>query len=294
MHEMIDATFDLNHSAWTRQHRVSETSFDTEGFGDCIFEDIDAKTEDLTINIRDDSIGGLSPVPKLKRRKLSRAPLSPASTGRTDSFEDADFGNFCADLSFDDAYPVYENFNPWSCSKYTDDLYNAFPEHNIYDIFLESSDSIRTYSHAQPVKRLCKRKNSSSMGSINKDASLFQGDFDVGPWQEREQQILLHVLYCFLTSELRIVAEVAWKCEIFRPKRAIDKKVKRILKFSKWRERDLDIIRAELAQIMTDCGIAKLCPDDLEIVEETRQQYLALGLPSTLPLQLQPPGPPAR
>mmetsp|Transcript_34768 Transcript_34768/g.55750 ORF Transcript_34768/g.55750 Transcript_34768/m.55750 type:complete len:192 (+) Transcript_34768:263-838(+) len=55
-------------------------------------------------------------------------------------------------------------------------------------------------------------------------AQALKGKISTGSWLPREEKILLHLMYAFASFELKTIAEVAWKCGILRPRRAIDKK----------------------------------------------------------------------
>mmetsp|Transcript_18431 Transcript_18431/g.29996 ORF Transcript_18431/g.29996 Transcript_18431/m.29996 type:complete len:289 (-) Transcript_18431:1185-2051(-) len=108
----------------------------------------------------------------------------------------------------------------------------------------------------------------------------FQGPLDTGAWLPHEDKVLHHIIYAFASFELKIIAEVAWKCGIHRPRRAIDKKVKRILRFDKWRERNIKKIKQEIRNISEARDMQFLSASEDMTFERVRAEYDALNMPS--------------
>ncbi|GBG33059.1 Hypothetical Protein FCC1311_092832 [Hondaea fermentalgiana] len=112
------------------------------------------------------------------------------------------------------------------------------------------------------------------------DESLFVGAVTTGPWRLEEEKLLLHIMYTFIDAELRTMAVVAWKCGIHRPKRAIDKKIKRTLRFSKWRERDIPSAQSEILRLLREKTFAALPQSQYDCLAAVRVELQRLGLPS--------------
>mmetsp|Transcript_17203 Transcript_17203/g.29479 ORF Transcript_17203/g.29479 Transcript_17203/m.29479 type:complete len:231 (+) Transcript_17203:1192-1884(+) len=138
-----------------------------------------------------------------------------------------------------------------------------------------SSDS--STSSQTTTKR---RRTNKPHDEIFQDPQLFKGQKQTGTWKEHEDKLLLHIMYAFISVELRTIAAVAWKCGIRRPRRAIDKKIKRTLRFGKWRDREVRAVRSHIQEIMVERKMQSLDENEEKLFEEIREHFKQLGVPS--------------
>lgn len=74
--------------------------------------------------------------------------------------------------------------------------------------------------------------------------------YNEGRWGSDETTLLLAVCHTYICEELRLIGEIAAACGVNRPLRAIDKQLKRTLKFRRWIDRDPTQLRATLGAIL--------------------------------------------
>lgn len=110
-------------------------------------------------------------------------------------------------------------------------------------------------------------------------------EYKQGKWEEHEERLLAHIVYCFSSRELKDIAKVANSCGIIRNSRAIDKKLKRMVNFGNWRARDVGTVQHILAEIITKHNWRDLCREDRAKLDHARQ-YLRerINLQSLEPL----------
>ncbi len=92
-----------------------------------------------------------------------------------------------------------------------------------------------------------------------------------GKWEEREERLLAHIVYCFSSRELKDIAKVANACGIIRNSRAIDKKLKRMVNFTNWRARNVGSMQNVLAELITKHKWRDLCHEDRAKLDHARQ-----------------------
>eukprot|EP00516_Mucochytrium_quahogii_P009040 CAMPEP_0203783170 /NCGR_PEP_ID=MMETSP0099_2-20121227/11523_1 /ASSEMBLY_ACC=CAM_ASM_000209 /TAXON_ID=96639 /ORGANISM=" , Strain NY0313808BC1" /LENGTH=240 /DNA_ID=CAMNT_0050684999 /DNA_START=1294 /DNA_END=2013 /DNA_ORIENTATION=- len=120
------------------------------------------------------------------------------------------------------------------------------------------------------VSSVKKRK---TVNSLFEEEQLFRGNTQKGIWLEHEDRLLLHIMYALTSAELRTMAAFAWKCGVRRPRRAIEKKIKRTLHFGKWRDRKIPGIRATIGDILVDRKMQKLEEDEKARFEQVCQEF---------------------
>ncbi|GBG28809.1 Hypothetical Protein FCC1311_050302 [Hondaea fermentalgiana] len=93
-----------------------------------------------------------------------------------------------------------------------------------------------------------------------------------GKWNIEEEILLLHVVYCFIDRELKDIAVIAYHCGISRSSRAIDKKLKRVVYFEKWKKRDIPDMHAKLAAVLEKRGWTNLNASGQAVIANARRQ----------------------
>uniref|UniRef100_A0A7S2WIK6 Uncharacterized protein n=1 Tax=Mucochytrium quahogii TaxID=96639 RepID=A0A7S2WIK6_9STRA len=77
-------------------------------------------------------------------------------------------------------------------------------------------------------------------------------------WDKDEEIILVHLAYCFANQTLNKIAKACELGGIPRSKRAIGKKLKRLLNYSKWRQGDPHETRQDLVNCMKEHSYGEL------------------------------------
>lgn len=108
--------------------------------------------------------------------------------------------------------------------------------------------------------------------------------YNKGKWKLREEIMLMHVVYCFVARELKDIAQVCFSCGITRSSRSIDKKLKRIIGFDKWRKRDVKTMQKKLSSIMKENGWEHLDAQGKAALQEARAYLLQRGIVSSDPI----------
>ena len=174
---------------------------------------------------------------------------------------------------------------------------NGLPHLN--DLMLESAstEALNLPLKNQPVKKrkrkgdLEKSKGKNAKGkagnaSMNdkakeKDAKTgktVQVQF-TGQWAVSEEAILLRLTTGMIQCELKTIAEAAQKCGIERGVRAIDKKLKRLIDFKSWKDRNPEQVVEKVAKLMLrDVEGYKLKPDKMEQIEKTIKEFTSVGV----------------
>ncbi len=99
-------------------------------------------------------------------------------------------------------------------------------------------------------------------------------------WTDMEERILLHLVWHFAEHDLRWVAQVAQRfCNVRRSTRAVDKKLRRVLFYTRWQARDNDQIRQHIRNIIVSNPLP-LSPDMQSTVQRLARVYCAPLLPS--------------
>jgi hypothetical protein len=99
-------------------------------------------------------------------------------------------------------------------------------------------------------------------------------------WTVGEERILLHLVWHFAERDLRWVAQVAQRfCGVRRSTRAVDKKLRRVLFYTRWQTRDNAHIRQRIRDIVISRPLP-LSPEMLSTVQRLAEMYSAPPLPS--------------
>eukprot|EP00516_Mucochytrium_quahogii_P001209 CAMPEP_0203759656 /NCGR_PEP_ID=MMETSP0098-20131031/12759_1 /ASSEMBLY_ACC=CAM_ASM_000208 /TAXON_ID=96639 /ORGANISM=" , Strain NY0313808BC1" /LENGTH=252 /DNA_ID=CAMNT_0050652761 /DNA_START=2524 /DNA_END=3282 /DNA_ORIENTATION=- len=104
-------------------------------------------------------------------------------------------------------------------------------------------------------------------------AEPFTGPLTTGSWLFSEDRLLMHIIYGYVAYDLKTIAEVAWKCGIRRTRRAVDKKVKRILRFEKWRNRKINETKLTLKILMREREVLDLPESDMQTLQAVRVEF---------------------
>jgi hypothetical protein len=98
-------------------------------------------------------------------------------------------------------------------------------------------------------------------------------------WTDMEERILLHLVWHFAEHDLRWIAQVAQRyCNVRRSTRAVDKKLRRVLFYTRWQARDNDQIRQHIRNIIVSNPLP-LSPD----VQSTVQRLAGINSAPLLP-----------
>lgn len=98
------------------------------------------------------------------------------------------------------------------------------------------------------------------------------------PWEEKEERMILYVVYYFVEKDLKTISQIAQRCDIDRSIRAIDKKLKRLLNFEKWNSRVQTEIQSNIRTIFRDRNITftKVQRDKLA---QAKREFAAANYP---------------
>jgi len=133
-----------------------------------------------------------------------------------------------------------------------------------------SSQKKKTNMRPSPKKRkVSQTKLAKKPSEILKSGS---GDYDVpsindykqGRWHPDEMLILLNVAKQFHEKDLRTICSITAAAGVNRPRRAIDKQLKRMLKYNSWASRDTQGILTSINQFLAH-------PDFRELTESERR-----------------------
>mmetsp|Transcript_5148 Transcript_5148/g.10663 ORF Transcript_5148/g.10663 Transcript_5148/m.10663 type:complete len:662 (-) Transcript_5148:435-2420(-) len=116
-----------------------------------------------------------------------------------------------------------------------------------------------------------------SDGGVGGKPGPDEGKYRKGKWDIEEEILLLHVVYCFLDRELKDIAVIAFDCGISRSSRAIDKKLKRVVPFEKWKKRDISQMQDRLAAVLHTRGWMELDPSGRTMIQRARDRARARG-----------------
>lgn len=72
-------------------------------------------------------------------------------------------------------------------------------------------------------------------------------EYDQGRWKPAEIAMVMNITRVYISQDLKTISDIANFCGIRRPKRAIDKHLKRMLKYDRWINRDEAKILAKIA-----------------------------------------------
>jgi len=145
-----------------------------------------------------------------------------------------------------------------------------------------SKKRLREGNDGRPMQ-LKSQKSSVELNALLHDPNLYRGVFTTGPWQPHEEKMLLHIMYCFTTSDLRIMASIAWRCGVARPRRAIEKKIKRILNLRTWKDSDAELIRQGITNLFIECADVGLSSEGSEKLQQLRNDFKRAGIYSYEP-----------
>jgi len=152
----------------------------------------------------------------------------------------------------------------------------------VVDVLSDDDTDVDSLYTVAPAKKIC--TVNIKLENNHKSQPAFQGQMKKGSWLPSEEKILLHVVYVFACFELKYIAEAAWKCGINRPRRAIGKKIKRFLRFDKWRLRVVRDTRRSILAIVDKYDMKVLSDVEYETLESVRAEYAAQGMGTDAPL----------
>lgn len=85
-----------------------------------------------------------------------------------------------------------------------------------------------------------------------------------GQWTAKEEKILLELTKHLAQCELKVIASACQECGVLRGTRAIDKKLKRMIGFSSWKDRTISVILAKVDGILVSKAIYKTFDDQFK------------------------------
>ncbi|GBG31559.1 Hypothetical Protein FCC1311_077832 [Hondaea fermentalgiana] len=98
-----------------------------------------------------------------------------------------------------------------------------------------------------------KRRHEESMtdpaspGGFSSPGLAEEMEYDQGRWKPDEIAMVMNITRVYISHDLKTISDIANFCGIRRPKRAIDKHLKRMLKYDRWLNRDEAKILAKIA-----------------------------------------------
>lgn len=107
-----------------------------------------------------------------------------------------------------------------------------------------------------------------------KESSKNSKTFSKGRWGPEELAVLMLVADACAAEELHVICEICKEAGLHRPHRAIDKQLKRTLKYDRWQDRNIKLFRQQIAQILNQ-RLCCLAPEKVEMIDRIRKAYLS-------------------
>uniref|UniRef100_A0A7S2RPL1 Uncharacterized protein n=1 Tax=Mucochytrium quahogii TaxID=96639 RepID=A0A7S2RPL1_9STRA len=91
-----------------------------------------------------------------------------------------------------------------------------------------------------------------------------------GRWRNEEMIVLLHVSQAFIAEDLRVIGDIAYFCGVQRPRRAIDKQLKRMLKYDRWANRNIKELEQQIKAVILEQPVQTLTPSQASHLQTAR------------------------
>ena len=172
---------------------------------------------------------------------------------------------------------------------------------DIHDSYTEYSPFIRTPTAGAGLKRTLSDMTENSFFSydgedkpiakkskgvqraleLNDDAlsaspkSDNEGEVKIGRWKKNEMAILLFVAKTFIKGNLKVIGDVCLACGVNRPRRAIDKQLKRMLQYERWSKRNMSTVSKTIDAVIAQRGLV-LSVDAREKLDQAVEEQAKL------------------
>jgi hypothetical protein len=100
-----------------------------------------------------------------------------------------------------------------------------------------------------------------------------------GRWKPEEMALLMRVADLCVYEGLSAICDICFEVGLQRPRRAIDKQLKRSLKYVTWQERDIKDVRAKIAMFLQD-SFAYLTIEQSVMIDQCHKAYIAKTIAS--------------
>lgn len=152
--------------------------------------------------------------------------------------------------------------------KKTDTQINA--EHALAAQELASLPYINFPMHMQyltPMK-FSRLKSIDTQKEVSEDEKIVT----TGHWSNREECILLTLVRSMVNHELKIIAQAAWECKVHRNSRAVDKKLKRLINYKTWKDRNHESVLTTVDSCLKQSSY-KLSKAETEMINRVIAKY---------------------
>ena len=121
----------------------------------------------------------------------------------------------------------------------------------------------------------CKRRRRLIKASSEGEQFKIDLQYNKGRWKPYEISMLIHVAQLNIENgALSSICDICSLSGLQRPRRAVDKQLKRLLKYDTWLKRDIESTKKRIAEFYSDFGNCGLTNEQVERIEKTNCDYL--------------------